>query len=282
MQLITKPQKNYELLDSGEGFKLERFGDVILCRPDPQALWNKALSKEVWGNAHAHFDKSWSKKRDIPASWNIEMNGLTFRIKLSVFKHVGIFPEQFENWQWISNIISKANRKTSVLNLFGYTGGATLAALSAGADVCHVDGSKVSIAWAKENAEISGLGDKPVRWILDDVITFLKREVKRGHTYDAIIMDPPAFGRGPDGEVWKIEEHFSELMILVKKLLSTEPLFVLVNGYASGYSAIAYENALRDTFSQMKGSFESGEVTIKESREGGRLLPAGIFARWNA
>lgn len=278
--LITKPQKDYELLDSGEGFKLERFGTVVLSRPDPQALWTKSLPQSVWNEAHAHFGKGWSKKKTVPASWNIDMDGNIFRIKLSTFKHVGIFPEQFENWQWIHKKISESNRKISVLNLFGYTGGATLAALRAGAEVCHVDGSKVSLSSAKENVEISGLAGKHVRWILDDVMTFLQREVKRGHTYDAIIMDPPAFGRGPDGEVWKIEEHFPQLMELTRKLLSEQPLFVLVNGYASGYSAIAYENALRGALSDIQGTCESGEVAILESKEGGRLLPAGIFARW--
>jgi 23S rRNA (cytosine1962-C5)-methyltransferase len=279
MVLITKSNNNYELLDSGHGEKLERFGEVILSRPDPQVLWQKALPESEWAKANAHFEKQWKRKSNTPASWKILLGNLSFILKLSSFKHVGVFPEQIPNWEWITNLVKGANRKISVLNLFGYTGGATLAALSAGAEVVHVDSSRVAISSAKENAKESGLDGKPVRWILDDVNSFLKREVRRGNKYDAIIMDPPSFGRGPEGEVWKIERDFLPLLQLSVQILSENPLFFLLNGYASGYSGIAYENALRGALVGRAGTFESGELTIEES-SGKRLLPAGIFCRW--
>ncbi len=275
--LITDGSEDYELIDSGDGFKLERFGAFVLSRPDPQVLWKKNQKQELWDTAEAVFEKKWSKK-NIPELWKIKLQGLTFVLKLSTFKHVGIFPEQSENWKWIGETI-KTNENISVLNLFGYTGGATLAALRAGAKVTHVDGSKTAITISKENAMVSGLAEKPVRWILDDAVTFLKREIKRGNTYDGIIMDPPAFGRGAKGEVWKIEKDFEKLLELVRNVLSPKPSFFLINGYASGYSSIAYENAIRGILEGFGGTFESGELTIKESRSG-RLLPAGIFARW--
>jgi 23S rRNA (cytosine1962-C5)-methyltransferase len=212
--LVTQAEKDYELIDSGEGEKLERYGEIILARPDPQALWKKSLSKKEWDAAHAHFLREgekgeWKVKKDVPDKWTIDFTGLTFGIKLSAFKHTGIFPEQKSNWEWIQKVIKsqKEIAKPKILNLFAYTGGATLAAAKAGAEVVHVDGSKVAMTAARENAELSGLKDKPIRWILDDVLTFVKREVKRGNTYDGIIMDPPAFGRGPEGEIWKIEDH---------------------------------------------------------------------------
>ena len=284
--LITKPSKDYELLDSGNGEKLERFGPHILSRPDPQALWEKKLSSLEWGKAMASFKSSaqkgsWSTKAEQVKQWDISIANLNFRLKLSSFKHVGVFPEQSPNWEWIRETIIKAPRKVSVLNLFGYTGGATLSAAQAGAEVCHVDGSKVAIASARENAELSGLSDKPIRWILDDAATFVAREVKRNRKYDAIIMDPPAYGHGPDGELWEIENSFLPLLQNCKRLLSDTPLFFLINGYASGYSAISYENNLCDLLKDYKGNIEGGELTIEESGSG-RLLPAGIFAKWEA
>lgn len=280
--LITKPSKDYELIDSGNAQKLERFGEIILRRPDPQALWNKASD---WSDFHAEFVQSgrtanWKKKKEIPDSWNITIQGLAFSLNLSSFKHTGVFPEQSENWKWIEEQIKKSNRPISVLNLFGYTGGATLAAAKAGASVCHVDGSKVSISRAKENAELSGLSEKPIRWILDDAMKFVEREVRRGNKYDAIIMDPPAFGRGPKKEMWNIEDDFPKLISLCKKILSENPLFILINGYASGYSSIAYENSITDILGDKKGNFESGELAIESKN--GRLLPAGIFSRWSS
>ncbi len=286
--LTTPAGKGYELLDSGNGEKLERYGDVVVARPDPQALWNKNLSESEWdkGDAYfkrASFDANWSVRDQLPERWPIELSGLKFWIKLSAFKHTGIFPEQAGNWDWIREKITKAKRSEpiKVLNLFGYTGGATLAAAQAGAEVVHVDGSKVAIGWARENAELSGLSEKPVRWILDDAQKFVAREIKRGKKYEGIIMDPPAFGHGAEGEVWKIEQDLLPLLESCKQILSDKPLFFIINGYASGYSAVAYRNSLGDLMKQFGGEVEIGELTIAESARG-RLLPAGIFARWSS
>lgn len=281
--LKAEPQKDYELLDSGDGEKLERFGEVILSRPDPQAIWSKNLSGEEWNKAKASFakdGKSWKGEQNVPKNWNITLNNLTFGIELSRFKHTGIFPEQYPNWQWIQEVIKKAGREIKVLNLFGYTGGATVAALKAGANVCHVDASKTSIERAKENAKLSGVAEKPVRWILDDALKFVKREVKRGNTYDAIIMDPPTYGHGPSKELWKIEEHLKELLDNCKKILSKDPLFLIINGYASGYSSLSYRNALL-SIAGTSGSIEYGELSLVP-KQGTNMLPAGIFARWKA
>jgi len=299
--LITKPSKDYELIDSGDGEKLERFGAYILRRPDPQALWPKNLSEKEWKGASAYFERvgesgKWKKKEGMPSEWFVEMNSLKFLIKPTAFKHTGLFPEQEPNWAWIKDQISKEislrsdlkSEKRSdlgkfpvkILNLFGYTGGATLAALSAGAEVTHIDSSKSAITWARQNAEVSGLADKPVRWIEEDARKFVQREIKRGNKYDAIIMDPPAFGHGANKEIWKIEEDFLKLLDMCQQILSDKPLFVLVNGYSAGYSAIAYENSLQSLIKKYGGQIECGELTIEESHSG-RLLPAGIFARWS-
>lgn len=282
--LTVCPDTDYALLDSGEGEKLERYGQHVLSRPDPQALWRKHLPEKDWLKADAVFLRDgrateWKLKPNTPVKWPVKFGGLQLWIKPTAFKHTGLFPEQSSNWDWLRETIKKAGRELSVLNLFAYTGGATLAAAQAGAKICHVDASKSAISWARENAELSGLGDKPVRWILDDAVAFLKRETKRGHKYDGIIMDPPAFGHGPEGEMWKIEEHFLDLLDLCKKVLSDKPAFLLINGYSAGYSAIAYENALRGIVSG--GELEIGALTIVEEKNG-RLLPCGIFARWSA
>lgn len=279
MDLIIKGNKEYELLDSGDGEKLERFGDFITERPDPEALWPKK-DMALWQQASFCFtkNKGWTKKDKKVKDWQVKYADLNFIIKPTSFKHLGLFPEQIENWQWMDKIIRQNNnRPISVLNLFAYTGGASLVCAKAGASVCHLDASKNAVSWAKENAEISGLKDKPIRWIVDDVLAFLKREIKRGKKYDAIIMDPPAFGHGPKDELWKIEEDFLDLMNLSKKLLSPEPLFFLINGYTAGYSATVYENNLKEIFDN--GKIEKGELLIAE-KETGRLLPAGIYARW--
>ncbi|MDD4931657.1 MAG: class I SAM-dependent methyltransferase [Candidatus Colwellbacteria bacterium] len=279
--LESVPENGYELLDSGSGEKLERYGNIILSRPDPQALWPKAMSEAEWNKASAYYGGEgkgkWIERAEIPEHWPIDFGGLKFNIRLSAFKHTGIFPEHKPNWEWMDNIIRDAGRQISVLNLFGYTGGATLAAAKAGAEVCHLDGSKVAINWAKENAKDSGLSDKPIRWILDDAATFVKREIKRGHKYDGVIMDPPAFGHGPNGEMWKIEDDLIPFLADCVKLLSENPLFLIMNGYASGYSAVAYGNMV-DNFLGEKGKTEIGELTITE--KGRRNLPAGIFGRW--
>lgn len=282
--LTTSSEKEYELFDSGEREKLERYGAVTLSRPDPQALWPKRLPESEWEKRDGAFvrakvDARWVFKSGVPEKWSIELGGLRFWIRPSAFKHTGVFPEQVPNWKWIEEKIVGAKRTVSVLNLFGYTGGATLAAAKAGAEVCHVDGSRVAIGWARDNAALSGLSEKPVRWILDDALAFVKREVKRGKKYDAIIMDPPAFGHGPKQELWKIETHMLELLSASYAALSDNPLFFLVNGYASGYSALAYRNNLDTLAEKFGGRVSMGELSIKESGSD-RLLPAGIFARW--
>ena len=282
--LTTQPQPGYELVDSGLEEKLERFGDVVLARPDPQALWLKGREEE-WNGAAGRFEREgkdgkWTGK-SLPKSWEMDFGGLKFLIKPTSFKHTGLFPEQLSNWQWGSDLVKNAGREVKVLNIFGYTGGATLAMAAAGAGVTHVDASKTAVTWARENAKLSGLEDKPVRWITEDAVTFLKREVNRGNKYDAIIMDPPAFGHGPAGEVWKFEEHFLELLALVRQVLSEQPLFVLVNGYAAGYSPLAFAYNLQSFVDKKGGAIEYGDISIAESR-GERVLPAGIFARWKA
>lgn len=282
--LITKPSADYELIDSGNEEKLERYGKYILRRPDPQALWNKSQPESEWKNADAIFDagrKMWKKKNEsMQNEWQISFDDLKFNIKPTAFKHTGVFPEQEPNWQFIKSKISSAKRLIKVLNLFGYTGGATMAALSAGAEVVHVDGSKSAITWAKENAELSGLINKPVRWIIDDARKFVMREIKRGGKYDAIIMDPPSFGRGGKGEIWKIETDFLNLLMNCSKILSDKPLFFIINGYSAGYSSIAYYNALKPILEKFGDTFESGELMIEESKSK-RLLPCGIFIRWS-
>ena len=295
--LITEPSKDYELIDSGEGERLERFGSIVLSRPDPQALWHRTLADGEWKKADGHFsrdgsDGKWTMKNGKLERWPIEFGGLKLWIKPSSFKHVGLFPEQAVNWSWLHNAIKQLDKLTikqcSILNLFGYTGGATLACAQAGASVVHVDSSKTAMTWTRDNAELSGLKDKPIRWILDDAREFVRRELKRGNKYDGIIMDPPAFGHGPDSELWKIEEHFLSLIDQCLELLKDRPLFFLINGYSAGYSAVAYENNLLPLVEKFGGKIEIGELTIREGairllNKGTiqRLLPAGIFARWS-
>jgi 23S rRNA (cytosine1962-C5)-methyltransferase len=283
--LITKSSKDYELIDSGNEEKLERYGKYILRRPDPQALWNKSQPESMWKAADAFFfrdadKKGWKKQKEMQNEWKISFDNITFNISPTAFKHTGVFPEQEPNWNWTKNLIKNAGRPIKILNLFGYTGGATLAALSAGAEVTHVDGSKAAINWAKENAQLSGLEKKPVRWIIDDARKFVMREIKRGGKYDGIIMDPPSFGRGGKGEIWKIEDNFTLLLEECSKILSDKPLLFLINGYAAGYSSQAYYNTLAPFMKKYNGHFEVGELTIEESK-GGRLLPCGIFVRWS-
>lgn len=288
MILKTTQQKDYELIDSGMAMKLERYGEYTFMRPDPEALWKKGSDETLWKARDLEFIRKgektrWDIRPGVPSTWNISFGGFTFAIRPSSFKHTGLFPEQLPNWQWtqekIAEHASQYTQPITVLNLFAYTGGATLAAASAGAMVAHVDGSKSAVAWARDNAELSGLSDKPIRWIVEDVLLFLKREIKRGNHYDAIIMDPPSFGHGPKDELWKIEAHFIELLDLCSQVLSDKPLFVLINGYTAGYSAIAYQNNLQAMMKDFPGTIETGELTIEET-EKKRLLPCGIFARW--
>jgi 23S rRNA (cytosine1962-C5)-methyltransferase len=299
MILITKKQKEYELLDSGDGEKLERYGSYILRRPDPEALWQKSKDSLFWDKAELQFVRhgektnlprrqaGWIIKEGVPKNWDISYGDLNFSIRPTSFKHTCLFPEQLPNWEWMEGIITNykllinnEEKKPKVLNLFAYTGGATLACARAGAEVCHVDGSKTAVEWARINAKLSGLENAPIRWIIDDVLVFLKREINRGRRYNAIIMDPPSFGHGPKDELWKIEEDFLELIKLCKELLSDNPLFVLINGYTAGYSAIVYGNNLKDMMDNHNGKIEIGELAIEES-DSDRLLPCGIFARWS-
>lgn len=296
----TLPERDYELLDSGDGEKLERFGKYVTARPDPQALWPKR-DLDLWKRASAVFGRNggtslasdrageqrakgadkgeWAVKTRLDERWKATIGEITFWIRLSSFKHVGVFPEHQPSWAWMMKAITEAKRPIKVLNLFGYTGGASLAAAKAGADVVHVDASKTAIKAARENAEASGLAEKPIRWILEDAATFVERELRRGNKYDAIIMDPPAFGHGANGEIWKIEKDLIPLVKNCAAILNDKPLFMLMNGYAAGYSALAYKQIMESCLNR-GGSTEIGELTIKESGTNPRNLPAGIFARW--
>ena len=285
-ELITAPSPDYELLDCGEGEKLERFGPYRLRRPDALAAWPKSLPAPEWEKADAFFsqdkgNEGWKKREGLPEEWDIAFGALRFRLKPSAFKHVGVFPEQAPNWDWIRGKIEKAGGRAKVLNLFGYTGGATLAAAAAGAEVAHVDGSKTAVARAKENLVLSGLGDKPIRLLIDDARKFVGREEKRGVRYDGVIMDPPSFGRGAKGEVWKIEKDLPDLLGACAKVLTPRPLFFLLNGYSAGFPPAAYLRWLEPVLKSHGGHFEAGDLAI-EASNGGRKLPAGVFARWSS
>ncbi|MGA3292051.1 MAG: class I SAM-dependent methyltransferase [Candidatus Microgenomates bacterium] len=275
----------YELVDSGNGKRLERYGKYLLDRPDPQIIWKKTLSEDDWQKADAIFQKltenkgRWIVKTNIPEKWELEYNDIKFWSKLSPFKHTGVFPEQTEQWDYIYEKIKGESHEVKVLNLFAYTGIASLFAAKAGAKVTHVDASKPAITWANENRE---LNDKnlPIRWIIDDAIKFTSREIKRGIKYDAIIMDPPIYGHGPAGEIWDFNKDFPILLFNCKQILSDNPLFVLVNAYAISSSSITLANTLNDYFGSLGGNIENGELTLKE-KSAGRLLSTGIWARWS-
>lgn len=250
---IAKDWKDYEILDMANGEKLERWKDIVLVRPDPQIIWKSKSFPEKWKNVNAKYNRSntgggyWEYSKKVPTSWQVKYKNLTFNIKPMGFKHTGLFPEQAVNWDWMIEKIQKANREIKVLNLFAYTGGATVACSYAGASVCHVDSSKGMTTWAKENIESSGLKNNPVRFIVDDVVKFVNREIRRGNKYDAIIMDPPSYGRGANGEVWKFEENIADLVELCSKVLSDKPLFFLINSYTTGISSTVLENILKLT-----------------------------------
>lgn len=277
--------KEYELIDSGDGMKLERFGRYVVARPDPRAIWQRRADKSVWDRADATFvrltsdDGRWDIRTAPPSDWNLRYYDLVFTLKPTSFKHVGIFPEQAANWQWMRNIINGEPLK--VLNLFAYTGGATMAALSAGAQVTHVDSAKSTIEWAKANVAASGLSEKPIRWITDDAYKFAFRETKRKNAYDGIILDPPRFGRGPKGEIWKIEDDLPKLLSVCNELLSPNAKFILVNAYTADLSGLVLSHLVHDLMRDKKGTITSGELTIADTTSG-RLLPNGIFARWQA
>lgn len=278
----------YELLDTAAGERLERWGDIILIRPDPQILWDTPRQHPLWHKAHARYLRSgtgggrWEYLKKLPDSWNIAYGGLIFQIKTMGFKHTGVFPEQAVNWDWMAQTIRSAGRPIKVLNLFAYTGGATLACAAAGAQVCHVDASKGMVAWARGNAALSGLGDKPVRWLVDDCIKFVQRELRRGNRYDGIVMDPPSYGRGPGGEVWKLEEQLYGLVQLCRPLLSKNALFFVLNSYTTGLSPAVMEYLLGVCLQkQFGGSVSSGEIGLPVTASG-LSLPCGSTAIWRS
>ena len=282
---IADKWEDYELLDASDGERLERWGKYVLRRPDPQIIWKNSATHKAWNKADATYKRSssggggWSKNT-LPATWNISYGELSFRIKPMGFKHTGLFPEQAANWDWFSELIRNAHRPIKVLNLFAYTGGATVAAAKAGASVVHVDAAKGMVAQAKENAALSGLADAPIRYIVDDCKKFVEREIRRGNKYDAVIMDPPSYGRGPSGEVWKIEDSVDELITLTSQLLSNDPLFFLVNSYTTGLSPAAMQYILGlKVVSRYGGRLESEELGLRVSATG-LAIPCGASARW--
>ena len=281
---VANNWKDYEILDMANGEKLERWGDVYLVRPDPQIIWKNKSFPEKWNNVNAKYNRSatgggsWKYNKKMPENWKIKYKDLTFNIKPMGFKHTGLFPEQAVNWDWMISKIKNAKREIKVLNLFAYTGGATIACSYAGASVCHVDSSKGMTLWAKENLSSSGLSDRPVRFIVDDVVKFVNREIKRGNKYDGIIMDPPSYGRGTNGEVWKFEENIADLVEICSKVLTKEPLFFLINSYTTGISSTVLENILRLNIKR-KGKLSHGEVGLPMTNSK-MILPCGIYARW--
>jgi 23S rRNA (cytosine1962-C5)-methyltransferase len=281
--LIPSGWEDYELIDSGDGNRLERFGTYTLIRPDPQAIWHPHLPQSTWEKADATFERTAQDKgiwkKSMPDSWVMRYKKLQFLCKLSPFKHTGVFPEQSVHWDFMQQRIQKEKRFVSILNLFGYTGIATLAAAAAGATVTHVDASYPAIGWARENQKLSNLLEKPIRWIEDDAVKFVQREIKRGVKYDGIIMDPPKFGHGPKGERWEFEEMFPNLMKLTTKLLSPNPVFFLVNAYAISASSLMLQNVLADTLTQLSGTISAGELLLQETSSK-RVLSTGIYARW--
>lgn len=282
---VANKWQDYEIIDMANGEKLERWKNIKLVRPDPQIIWKEKTFPEKWKTADAVYKRSskggggWEYKKRLPESWQVKYKELTFYIKPMGFKHTGLFPEQAVNWDWMTIKIQNAKRPIKVLNLFAYTGGATVACLYAGASVCHVDSSKGMVAWAKENVISSNLQDKPVRYIVDDVVKFVNREIRRGNKYDAIIMDPPSYGRGASGEVWQFENNISDLIKLCTEVLSASPLFFLINSYTTGISSEVLSNLLRLNLTQNKGKISSGEIGLPMT--GSELiLPCGIYGRW--
>ena len=283
---VANNWKDYEILDMANGEKLERWGNITLIRPDPQIIWKEKSFPEKWKNANAKYNRSntgggnWNFIKPLPKSWQIKYKDLTFNIKPMGFKHTGIFPEQAVNWDWMMNKIRNSNREIKVLNLFAYTGGASVACLKAGASVCHVDSSKGMCEWAKENVASSGLRERTIRFLIDDVVKFVNREIRRGNKYDGIIMDPPSYGRGTNGEVWKFEENIADLVKLCMNVLSDKPLFFLINSYTTGISSQVLENLLRINIpKKVGGKFSHGELGLPMTNSK-LILPCGIYGRW--
>ncbi len=283
---IADAWKDFEVLDASRGERLERWGRYFLIRPDPQVIWDGPRKKPLWQHPNARYHRS-SKGGgsweffDLPQEWQISYKDLSFHLKPFRFKHTGLFPEQAVNWDWCAKKIREASRPVTVLNLFAYTGGATLSALNAGAAVTHVDAAKGMVNWAKENAALSHLSDRPVRWLVDDCSKFVEREIRRGHHYDAIIMDPPSYGRGPRGEVWKMEEGIYDLLCSVRKLLSDRPVFFLLNSYTTGLSPATLSYLLGDVLSDFGGHVEAQELGLPVTSTH-LNLPCGASGRWEA
>ena len=283
---IADNWKDYEVLDTSSGEKMERWGSYILVRPDPQVIWDTPHSHKGWKQKNAHYHRS--KKGggewefiDLPDEWAIRYRNLTFHLKPFSFKHTGLFPEQAVNWDWFFGLIQNAGRPVRVLNLFAYTGGATLSAAAAGAQVTHVDASKGMVGWAKENAAASSLADAPIRFLVDDCVKFVEREIRRGSKYDAIIMDPPSYGRGPKGEIWKMEDNIWHFLELTVRILSEEPLFFLLNSYTTGLQPAVLSYLLHATVGKRFGGVvEADEVGLPVS-ESGLVLPCGASGRWH-
>ena len=286
---LANEWKDYKILDMADGQKLERWGEVILSRPDPQIIWKSKSFPSKWKEINAEYHRSktgggaWEFKKKMPKQWQVKYKNLIFNIKPMGFKHTGLFPEQAVNWDWMIDKIKKEKKdkkEIKVLNLFAYTGGATVACLSAGASVCHVDSSKGMTTWAKENVISSGLQDRPVRFIIDDVVKFVNREIRRGNKYDAIIMDPPSYGRGAKGEVWQFENNIYDLVELCSNVLSDNPLFFLINSYTTGISSQVLKNILNMVIDKKyRGEIDAGEIGLP--MENSKLiLPCGIYGRW--
>lgn len=282
---IADHWKDYEVLDTSSGEKLERWGDFILVRPDPQVIWNTPHNNKGWKQKNGHYHRS-SKGGgewefiNLPKEWEISYDDLTFHLKPFSFKHTGLFPEQATNWDWFSKIIRNSKKTLKVLNLFAYTGGATLAAAKAGASVTHVDASKGMVNWAKENASASNLQNAPIRWLVDDCVKFVEREIRRGNTYDGIIMDPPSYGRGPKGEVWKIEDSIYPFVELTSKILSKDASFFLINSYTTGLQPAVLNYMIHTAIvSRFGGHVEAEEIGLPV-KESGLILPCGASGRW--
>ena len=284
---VADQWKEYEIIDCSKGEKLERWGDYILLRPDPQVLWDLPRKNQAWKKLNGHYHRSnkgggeW-EFFDLPKQWSINYKDLTFHLKPFTFKHTGLFPEQAVNWDWFSEKIRNANREIKVLNLFAYTGGATLAAAKAGAKVTHVDASKGMVTWGKENAVASGLEDAPIRWLVDDCVKFVEREIRRGNHYDGIIMDPPSYGRGPKGEIWKLEEKIHPFIALASQLLSDNPLFFLVNSYTTGLAPAVLTYMISTEVGKKFGGHVESQVIGLPVKETGLILPCGASGRWSA
>lgn len=284
---VADKWKDYELIDCSCGERLERWGNITLIRPDPQVIWKTEKKNPLWKKADAVYHRSqsgggnWEIKRKIPDFWTIGYRDLTFNIKTMGFKHTGLFPEQAVNWDYTADVIKNAGRPVKVLNLFAYTGGATVSALAAGASVVHVDASKGMTMWAKENAVSSGVADSPVRWIVDDCIKFVQREIRRGNRYDIIIMDPPSYGRGPGGEVWKLENEVYSFVELCSQVLSDEPLMMLINSYTTGLSPSVMEYILGAVVKPRFGGEVTGSEIGLRATENGLILPCGASAIWS-